>query len=137
MSSKKSPAPQQPSNGKQILLAQSQGFAGPLPPPEMLKGYEDTLPGVADRIVSLAEKQSEHRRKLETGELQLNFEIVKTERRKSYLGTICGFIVVMTCIILGAFLIINGKESGGISSIISSLAALVGVFYFGKKKEDK
>jgi uncharacterized membrane protein len=29
--------------------------AGPLPPPGILAGYEDALPGAADRIVSMAE----------------------------------------------------------------------------------
>lgn len=32
-------------------------FSGPLPPPDMLKKYEEVLPGSADRIVSLAENE--------------------------------------------------------------------------------
>ena len=40
-------------------------FSGPLPPPNVLSAYEDLLPGAADRIITMAEKQLEHRMYLE------------------------------------------------------------------------
>ena len=33
-------------------------FAGPLPPPQILAGYEDALPGAADRVISMAESNN-------------------------------------------------------------------------------
>jgi len=39
--------------------------SGPLPPPQDFAEYEQTLPGVADRILSMAEKQAGHRQALE------------------------------------------------------------------------
>nr|DAR22085.1 MAG TPA: putative membrane protein [Caudoviricetes sp.] len=42
-----------------------QHFSGPIPPPEILSGYEQIHPGFADRIISMAEKQSAHRQGLE------------------------------------------------------------------------
>jgi len=35
--------------------------SGPLPHPEILSGYEKVLPGSADRILKMAEKQQDHR----------------------------------------------------------------------------
>jgi hypothetical protein len=32
-------------------------WSGPYPPPELLRGYEDVLPGSANRIISMAEEQ--------------------------------------------------------------------------------
>ena len=32
-------------------------FSGPIPPPSIIKGYEEILPGSADRILAMAEKQ--------------------------------------------------------------------------------
>jgi len=32
-------------------------YAGPVPPPHMLAEYEDVLPGMADRILGMAEKE--------------------------------------------------------------------------------
>lgn len=40
-----------------IAIAIEESWAGPLPSPEDLKKYEDTLPGAADRILSMAEFQ--------------------------------------------------------------------------------
>lgn len=34
--------------------------SGPLPPPRMLAGYEETLPGAAERIMAMAERDLAH-----------------------------------------------------------------------------
>lgn len=36
-------------------------FSGPLPPPTMYGEYERTLPGSAERILVMAEKEQDHR----------------------------------------------------------------------------
>ena len=36
-------------------------FAGPLPPPDFLREYENIIPGAADRILKLAEKEQDSR----------------------------------------------------------------------------
>src|SRR5438874_2723108 len=36
-------------------------FSGPLPPPTILKGYNEAEAGLANRIVTMAEKQQDHR----------------------------------------------------------------------------
>lgn len=41
-------------------------MSGPLPPPQQLMGYEQVLPGSAERIIRMAEEQAAHRRGLET-----------------------------------------------------------------------
>ena len=38
---------------------------GPLPPPSDLQEYDNVVPGAAERIIRMAENQSEHRRELE------------------------------------------------------------------------
>ena len=50
----------------QIVTSEQAVFRGPVPPPEVLAGYEATLPGAADRILAMAERQSRHRQELET-----------------------------------------------------------------------
>lgn len=51
-------------------------FRGPIPPPNILSGYEKLLPGAADRILSMAENQTRHRHSIEK-------KIVETEARDS------------------------------------------------------
>lgn len=40
-------------------------FSGPLPPPSLLARYSEIIPNGAERIMAMAERQSEHREKLE------------------------------------------------------------------------
>jgi len=46
-------------SGQVSLIRQE--FAGPLPHPSVLAGYDDVVPGSAERILRMAEKQLEHR----------------------------------------------------------------------------
>ncbi|GMT42189.1 MAG: hypothetical protein IEMM0002_0600 [bacterium] len=105
-------------------------FSGPLPPPEAFARYNDILPGAADRILSMSESQSKHRHYLEK-------MVVWHNEIKSYLGMLCGTIITLTAIVGGIYLIINGYSSQGLASIITSLAGLVGIFIYGKKRQAK
>lgn len=70
---------------KQVVVeAIRSEFSGPMPPPSILSGYEKILPGAADRILSMAEKQSAHRQKMEE-------KMIKTESRDSLLGVLFAF----------------------------------------------
>lgn len=46
---------------EQVLSAMESVYSGPIPPPEMLGGYERVLPGASDRILSMAEREQNHR----------------------------------------------------------------------------
>ena len=50
---------------EELLVRVSEKFAGPIPPPPVMKQYEEILPGSADRILKMAENQSEHRQWME------------------------------------------------------------------------
>ena len=45
----------------QIIRASESSHSGPLPPPRQLREYEQALPGLAERIVRLAEAEQDHR----------------------------------------------------------------------------
>ena len=47
---------------QQVVVRQSHfSYAGPLPPASEFKKYEEALPGAADRILSMSEKEQEER----------------------------------------------------------------------------
>ena len=48
-----------------IFVGQETEFSGPIPPPELLKGYNKVVQNGAERIISMTEKQSQHRMHLE------------------------------------------------------------------------
>ena len=53
----------------------SEKFAGPLPHPEHLQQYEAIQPGLADRIVTMTEKQLEHSHKMESRIVNSNLKV--------------------------------------------------------------
>lgn len=50
--------PEVPDAGLTVRVDQ---FQGPLPPPDFFEQYEATLPGAAERILQMAERQASHR----------------------------------------------------------------------------
>ena len=46
---------------KAICAIKQSSFRGPIPPPEILVGYEKTLPGASERIFKMVEEQHNHR----------------------------------------------------------------------------
>jgi len=105
-------------------------FSGPLPPPEELAKYEQILPGSANRIISMAEQQSSHRQELEK-------TVIGANARTQTWGLVSAFIIAMTAIGGGIWLSARGMSGAGLTSIITALAALVGVFVFGKSQQKK
>jgi uncharacterized membrane protein len=112
----------------QAMMRES--FSGPLPPPEVLDRYNQILPGAAERIIVMAESQHAHRLGLEKHVIHSN---VSAQR----LGTILGFVVAMTVIIGGTWLVHDGKSGQGLAAILSALAVLVGTFIYSKHEQQK
>jgi uncharacterized membrane protein len=100
-----------------LAFATATAFIGPIPPPELLAKYERTLPGLADRLVAIAERESDHRRELQRRAIRL-----------SELGLAAGFAIAMTALCGGIFLVHEGSQAEGMSSIILAIASLVLVF---------
>jgi uncharacterized membrane protein len=117
-------------NTSLIAQAEVRQWSGPLPHPEALERYNQIVPGSAERIIKLAETQHDHR-------LEIEKSVIDSGIAAQKLGTILGFILAMTAILGGVFLIYVGKESTGITSIIAALAGLVGVFVYGKSEQKK
>jgi uncharacterized membrane protein len=96
----------------------------------MLRKYEDLLPGSADRIISMAEKQSAHRQALEA-------KVVSSNCSNERLGMLLGFGVVVLVVGAGTYALVIGKDIAGIASIVAALGSLVGVFVYGKSQQKK
>lgn len=116
-------------------------YKGPLPPAEQLEKYEKVHPGAADRIITMAEKQADHRRMLEFEQLKLTRDLnethLKSETINNKRGLIFAFVLVLLLIIGGFILILFDKDAYGFASIVASLATLAGTFIYRKKQEQK
>jgi len=105
-------------------------YSGPLPKPEDLAKYEQVLPGSADRIIRMAEQQATHRQSLEKVVVESNVAVQKW-------GLVCAFVIALSAIVGGILLSLKGMSGVGLASIIGALAALVGVFIYGKSAQKK
>jgi hypothetical protein len=61
------------------LLSMQAEFRGPLPPPELLRQYEDVHPGTAERIMVQFERETQHRHAIEQQLLTAQLEMQRAE----------------------------------------------------------
>lgn len=109
----------------QIVQAQvSASFSGPLPHPDILAQYNHAVPNGAERIIVMAEKQSEHRMALET-------QALTADIWRSYAGVGAGLLVAVLFLVASYDLIHDGHEWAGATVGGIDIASLVGVFVFG------
>jgi len=126
-SSLKPQAPQVASNVAQQIQPKPVGvafevsFSGPLPAPVILKEYDTIVPGLASRIVEMAEKEQAHRHQYENQTI----EIQKSGQSK-------GFYIAMAVIVGGIVLIWTGHSGYGFATILLTGAALIGAAIYGR-----
>jgi uncharacterized membrane protein len=115
---------QQPQE-QRILHAQR--FTGPLPHPDILRGFESVQPGAAERIIRMAENEAIHRQSLERGGLRA---YVNNER----LGMFCALIVCIIALVGGFYCILNNHPTAGTILSATPLGVIVVAFIQGRKK---
>ena len=96
--------------GRYVVKAMMEEFSGPIPHPDILEKYEKILPGSADRIISMAEKQSTHRQAMEK-------KMIESESRDGLRGIIFAFLLGIGCLIACVVVVcLVPKNAGAISS---------------------
>ena len=105
-------------------------YSGPLPHPDILRQFEEVVPGSADRIFSQFEAQSNHRRSMET-------TVISSGAFSQRLGTISALLIGLLGVGGGLWLAHEGKSLEGLSTSFTTLAALVGTYLYHRRKQDK
>ncbi len=112
-----------------ILAVKSEEFSGPLPPPELLKQYDDIVSGFADRIISMAEKEQSHRHQL--GQSALSGVVASAKRGQILAFTICSLLLSCSAGLIALDHDIAGAILGG-----STLVGLACIFITGRRKKN-
>ena len=108
------------------LIHISQGFQGPIPPPQILQQYEQIVPGAAERILKMAENQSKHRHTMEKKIINAN---ISNEKK----GLNFGFIIGLFAITVGLICTFIGQPLPGSFIGGGGVIGLVLVFVYGSK----
>jgi uncharacterized membrane protein len=82
-------------------------YAGPLPHPEILRRYNEIIPGSAERIFSQFELQSAHRRTLE-------MKVISSNAFSQRFGSISALLIGLVSVCGGLFLVHEGKSLEGL-----------------------
>ena len=100
-------------------------YSGPIPPPSYMKEYEKLIPGLADRIMTLAEQDAMHVRKIQ--EMQTT-QAMRTEEAEACItkrGQIFAMVIILIFFFGGITLLFMGDVSAaqymGIISAISGI----------------
>ena len=94
-------------------------YSGPLPPPKMMRDYEEILPGSADRILSSAERRQ------------------RDHARYELLGLVFGFVAALALIGLSAYAIALGFAWQSVGVVIGSIAGTAGTFIYSNQARRK
>jgi uncharacterized membrane protein len=116
----------QPATQTQVQVAQ-RFYTGPIPDPEALAEYERVNSGLANRIVTMAEKEQGHRHRIENRRNWAQITI-------TLLGQILGFVISALAIGLGGFLLYYDKPVGGFVSLVSGVVLLAGAFIYQRTR---
>ncbi len=113
-----------------ISTSVRESFRGPLPPPVLLKEYNEAVTDGAERVFKMTEKQLLHR-------MQLEDHAVKEDLKQSRNGQLFGFILSLTGLCLATLLAMSGHETiAGIFGT-TTVIGLVTVFVIGKRIQQK
>lgn len=89
-----------------------EAHAGPLPPPEQLRGYELVHPGAAAWILNEAEKNADHVRAMERLAIAGQTRDATLHRVLPFL-LVLAFLLASTCIAIWASVVLGGIGFGG------------------------
>jgi len=114
----------------ELRITTVQQFSGPLPHPDLLKGYNGAFPGCAERVMAMAERQSAHRQQLERIVVEGN---CNAQTRGQWFAFILAFVIICG----GVYLLAKGKSVEGFAAIIFAVGSLIAVFIYGRTEQRK
>ncbi|MEO7029824.1 MAG: DUF2335 domain-containing protein [Acidobacteriaceae bacterium] len=105
-------------------------YSGPLPPPQVLREFEQILPGVAERIFIQFEAQAEHRRRSET-------KVIDSNTLSQKLGAISAPVIGLSGVVGGMILVGRGFNITGLGTVFAALGSIVATFLYQRHAQDR
>jgi uncharacterized membrane protein len=105
-------------------------FSGPLPPPDILRQYNEIVPGSAETILEMAKNEQAHRHKLDDGESAGGLTLAK---RGQLIGGFLAFIAVVGSI----YLLETGKSIAGLAVLVGVVATFGTAFVYDRYRSSR
>lgn len=98
-----------------------QGYSAPIPPPGMVREYEEMHPGFLDRWMRTVEKEQTHDHAISDKILEVQTSLEKR-------GQACAFVIGVLGLGGGIYLFLTGHDVGGGLVVGGTLVSLVTAF---------
>lgn len=115
---------------KGLVITMHKTHTGPLPAPETLAEYSAIIPNGAERIMLMAEKQLEHRMKMEN-------KVIGGQMLQSNIGQFLAFFIGLAALVASTYCIVLDHEWAGSILGIGGLTGLVTAFIKGRSQQEK
>ena len=102
-------------------------WTGPLPPPAVLKQYDEIATGLAERIVVSMEREQEHRHEMDR-KLLVAYQAIYTR------GQFLAAFIALTCLVLGFALGYQGQSAAAIAFVTGGLGQVVLAFLGSRER---
>ena len=116
------PIQDQPNRSQVSIRAEH--YEGPLPPPALLRQYNEIVENGADRIFVILENQVSHRSYLERA-------VIDRDNRRADWGVICAFVICICFLVSGSWLVSTGHDTAGGVIATTGIAGIAGTFIYG------
>lgn len=110
-----------------VQISHERHYSGPLPLPEDLAKYDHIVPGAAERILRMAEKEMDHRH---VEDSKLSKGVIYTTK----ISIVFAFICVLILSGLSFYAIHLGHAAVGGSIAVGAIAAVAGAFLYKSKR---
>lgn len=131
---------------KQVLTDWfSVAFSGPLPPPQIVAGYDHVIPDGANRIMEMAEREQEHTHDQESAHSTRLDRLVDLEHLLAVRGQAIGALLMIVLILAALVFAYLEKFPVALGTFLSAVAVQIGAWVLNRAsrqqpqptKEDK
>lgn len=110
-----------------VIEGAALGYSGPLPPPELLRQYEELAPGTVDRLLRLVAEEGRYRREVHKLE-------VENSRRERLTGQFLAAALSVLSLLTASYLVTRGRDAAGVVIAVTSLSATLAAFLASARK---
>lgn len=116
-----------------VLISQfsrSESFEGPFPHPQILEQYNKVLPGAAERVFTLTEKEQSHRHDIQKTAIT---GAISRDRRGQWMG----YTITILVLLIAVYFAYRGNTAFAGTLITVDLVALAAIFVSGREGKPK